>query len=383
MKHSILILAILLLSFSSYSQPQSYKGIDGNSIRGLNCYNNVTEKDIDSVKEWGGNTLRAMLMIHDLFNLSGYDTCSEKIDSDKLDKLQEIVDLCRDKNIMVIIDVHEIPGLVRWSGWKDFRLWEQNRTGEKCRKLLIQAWQKIAETFVDYPDNAVAYELLNEAEPKGNDWNAREVRSNGNIWNNLQQKIVSEIRKIDTVHTIICSPPFSWRISSLSAKNWTPPPALLADGKIMLAVHMYHPLDFTLQWTAWNNAGKALAYPGYFSDTGAQKIMWNKQQLRSAMDPVAQFKKKYPDIPIVITEFSVMRILPGAAQYLSDLIDIFKELGVGWTYHVYKEADYLNSFNDCSDTMFELKDIPKGGRKALTSDPADRFRAVVKGFKNK
>ncbi len=321
-------------------------------------------------------------MIHDLYDLSDYDTCPKKIDSDKLDKLEDLVDLCQDKGIKVIIDVHEIPGLVRWSGWKDFRLWEQGKTGEKFRNLLVETWKKLADTFEDYPDSTVIFELLNEAEPKENDWNAAETKNKGNLWNNLQTKLVSEIRKIDTVHTILSSPPYSWRINSIASSNWTPPKALLDDGKVMFAVHMYSPIDYTLQWAAWDNPKKALAYPGLFSDIGKQKVMWNAQRLRAAMDPIADFQKKYSGIPIVITEFSVMRILPGAAQYLSDLIDIFKELGLGWTYHAYKEADYLNQFSDCSDTMFELDYVPPRGRKALTNDPLDRLKAIVKGFKN-
>lgn len=382
MKKIVLILAIFLL-LSNWCYPQNYRGINSSKIRGLNCYTNITEKDIDSVKKWGGNSLRIMLMIHDLYNLSEYNVGPKKIDSEKLDRLEEVVELCRDNQITAIIDLHEVPGLVRWSGWKDFRLWEQNKIGDNCRNLLIETWKKLAKTFEDYPDNSVAYELLNEAEPKENDWNASETKSKGKIWSTLQSKLVTEIRKIDTIHTIICSPPYSWRVNSLT--TWTPSKVLLEDKKIMLAVHMYSPLDYTLQWDTWYNGKKASTYPGYFADntaSGSQKILWNKQQLRLALSPVAEFQKKYPEIPIIITEFSVMRILPGAAQYLNDLIDVFRELKVGWTYHVFREADYLNQFNDCPDTMFELNYVPKGGRKAATTDSLDRYKIILNGFKN-
>ena len=380
MNRIMLILAVFLLSFS-YCYSQNYRGIDGSRIRGLNCYTNVTGQDIDSVKKWGGNTVRVMLMIHDLYNLAGYDSCASEIDSDKLDKLKDVVSLCLDKGLKVIIDLHEIPGLVRWSGWKDFRLWELNRTGERYRVLLIETWKKLAKVFRKYPDTVI-FELLNEAEPKENDWNAGESKSKGELWNKVQSKLIAEIRKIDTVHTIICSPPYSWRVNSLATLSWMPPKALLTDGKIMLAVHMYSPLDYTLQWPAWNNPAKALGYPGLFSDNGSTKIIWNKQQLRIALNPVAEFQKKYPWLPVVITEFSTMRILPGAAQYLSDLVDVFRELNIGWTYHVYREADYLDQYIDCSDTMFELKDVPKNGRKAATTDTLDRFKVIINGFKN-
>lgn len=382
MEKNLIILGLFLVIGINAQTPLTYQGVNADRIRGVNCYVNIDENDIDSLKSLGANTVRIMLMIHDLFDLSNYDTCPEGIDDDKLDKILDIVDMCEEKGVTAIIDIHETPGLVRWSGWKDFRLWQDNRLGEKLRKLLVETWKELAEELVNYPAQTVIFELLNEPEPKENDWDAKESRDWGNAWNKLQTNLIKEVRIIDTVHTIICSAPFNWRVSSIS--DWSPSKLSSQDNKIMAAVHMYAPFDYTMQWDAWYGKGQYATYPGLFSENGlgyqnSKKIFWDKKQLLKHLQPVADFQKKFPTIPVVVTEFSVLRTAPGANQYLKDLIEVFKELGVGWTYHVYKEREYMDQFNDCSDTMFELKDIPASGRKQINDN---RLQTIIKGFKN-
>ena len=149
----------------------------------------------------------------------------------------------------------------------------------------------------------------------------------------------------------------------------------------MLTVHMYHPHDFTIQWPAWEGKAKIKGYPGKFSGDIWAEAYWDKERLRWALQPIADFQKKYPNVPVVITEFSVNRIAPGAAQYLDDVINIFRQLKLGWTYHAFREGEH---YWPGTDLIFELEpgQLPKNAKKSASADPYDRFKVVVKGFKN-
>lgn len=390
----LLLVSFSLLATTAWAGKKKYSGIDGSKIRGFTCYNCLADADIDSVKKWGGNTLRLMLMIGDLHNMKGRDTAqTSQVPLNKMLKVKDFVDRCRLRGILVIIDYHETPGLVRWSGYKDFRLWKSDKAGERFRAVLVETWKQLASTFADYPAEAVAYELFNEPEPKDNDVNAPENR--GWMWDELQVHLLKEIRRIDKRHTIIAAPPYGWRICAISPTKyvlegkgwrtvfpgWKPAKEILDDGKVMMAIHMYHPHDFTIQWSQWESGKKVKGYPGKFTGDIWKEAYWDKDRLRWSMAPATAFQKKYPNVPLVVTEFSANRIAPGAAQYLEDVIDIFRGLKFGWTYHGFREGQH---YAPGVDLIFELEptQIPKNGRKNPSSDPLDRFKAVTGGFNN-
>lgn len=367
---------VLILGTISFAKPPVYDGVDASKIRGFTSYNNLTKADIEEAKELGANTLRVMLMIHDLHDLSNYDIIPDPhLDYQKLAKLKNLVRIAMEENIMVIIDVHEIPGLVRWSGWKDFRLWD-DAVGHRYQDFLVKTWQQLATEFKDYPEEAVAFELLNEPEPKWNDWNAAE--NEGHKWDLLQARLIREIRKIDQKHTIIAAPPYGWRINAFD--GWTPPEEIINDSRIIVTAHHYHPHDYTIQWTPWVNRNKkdaepALSYPGEFAGDIWEKTYWDKSRLEFALSPIRRFQENYPNIPVIVTEFSVIRIAPGAKEWIEDTISIFRDLNVGWTYHAFKEQDYLKDKKGVDDTMWELN-IPD------IDGSLGRLEAIKKGMKN-
>ncbi len=394
MKKLLVVIIFCLAAATIFAAgKKKYSGINGSKIRGFTSYNCLADADIDSVKKWGGNTLRLMLMIGDLHEMKDRDTAqTSRVPLAKMLKIKDFVDRCRLRGILVIIDYHETPGLVRWSGYKDFRLWKSDSAGERFRTILVETWKQLALTFADYPARTVAYELFNEPEPKDNDVNAPENR--GWMWDQLQVQLIKEIRKIDRRHTIIATPPYGWRISAISPTEytlegegwktvfpgWEPAEELLDDGKVMMAIHMYHPHDLTIQWAGWIKGKDVRGYPGKFTGDIWKETYWDKDRLRWSLAPADAFQKKYPNVPLIVTEFSVNRIVPGAAQYLRDVIDIFRSLKLGWTYHVFREGQH---YVPGTDLIFELEpaQIPENGRKCPSTDPYDRFKAVIKGFK--
>nr|MCU0680377.1 glycoside hydrolase family 5 protein [Planctomycetota bacterium] len=281
-----------------------------------------------------------------------------------------ILKLTKKYGLTLIIDVHEVPGLVRFSGWKDFRLWD-GEFGYKYQDLLVDTWKQLANEFKNEHPRVIIFELLNEPEPKENDWNAKEDR--GYLWDKLQLRLFQEIRKIDKTHTLVVAPPYSWRVNSLV--GWNLPKEIAQDGKIMLAVHMYHPHDYTIQWLPWIDSKMSpKAYPGEFFDNSWEGILsyWDKKKITETLKPIVDFQKKYPNVPVIVTEFSVIRIAPGADQYLKDLTDLFFQLNIGWTYHVFKESEYF----------LKTKGIKSSSMWDLEVSPPYRFNVIKNAFRN-
>ncbi len=366
----MLILCVISVAHSNEVKTTEVKASE---MRGFTCYNSLTESDVKQAAEWGVNTLRVMLMITDLYDLNtvGFD---QTIMPEKMELLKSSVKLNKKYGITTIIDLHEMPGLVRWShGYKDFRLWNEDWVGEKFRQLQVDTWVQIVEEFKNEPEGVVVYELFNEPEPKHNDWDAPETKHD--MWNVQQVKILKKIREIDQRHWVIVTPPYGWRLNSFS--NWTPDDAIVNDGKVIATAHMYHPHDFTIQWANWeiyDKEGKTdqlAQYPGEFTGHLWRKTFWDKDRVKESMMPLKDFQESYPHIPLIVTEFTALRVAPGADEYLSDVIAIMQEWGIGWTYHTYKEMAFLKDKKAVNDSMWDLE-----------VGPPDRLKVIKEGLKN-
>lgn len=343
---------IIFISSNVFAQ-KPYEGVDVSKLKGFTVYVTLTDDDVKKAVEMGANTFRIMIMIDDLLNPpESYGECpSLSIDQEKIQNLVNLVDIIVNKyQATVILDRHETPGLSRWSGVKDFRLYWNNNTGECYQNILVDTWRTLPKYFNKFPVDKVIYELLNEPEPKANDWDGVENQENARIWNDLQDRLIQAVREVDKDRTIIAAPPYGWRSTSLS--EWTPSETVLNDGKIAVTFHFYEPHQYTMQWEAWDGKREYLSYPSG---------RWNKEYLEKRLGLAKDFEAKYPNLPLAITEFSVMRTAPGALQYLSDIIEIFDREGWGWTYHTFREKEYfLSKGRPYSNSLWELRYGPPG-----------------------
>jgi endoglucanase len=350
----MLALAMAAVLTASNCGAAPYVGMPTHDIRGFTrCLSDV-EKDIIDAQALGANTLRLMLMIRDLVAYP-YSNISPnfRIIPSKLAKIKVIVDLANTRGMRVILDVHEIPGYVRFSGPKDIRIWSNTAYGRACSNGLISLWKQLAVAFRGYPEYLVGFEILNEPDPKGDD-DDPEIR--GAEWDALQARVHAGIRIYDKLHTILISAPYPWRISSLV--GWTPAPQML-DGRTALSIHFYEPLDFTQQiWAFWGSE-EPRAYTGWFGEAiyegRADLVFWDYWKIRQRLQVAADFQARFPDLPIVATEFSAMSIAPGADIWLSDVINVFRELWIGWTYHSFREAAYMGQYTGMVESPWDLE----------------------------
>jgi hypothetical protein len=162
----------------------------------LFLHNMITEKDIETLKKWGFNSVR-LPMHYNLFTLpvekepvAGKDTWIETgfILTDNL------LSWCRKNKMYLILDLHAAPGgqgndrpIADIDTLKP-RLWQSNANQNKT----IALWKKLAERYKD-EEWIGGYDLINETNYK--------LEGNAAL-KKLFSEIIAEIRKADNKHIV-------------------------------------------------------------------------------------------------------------------------------------------------------------------------------------
>lgn len=371
MLRNILILGVLVM-LTACPQEQQSASISGNfadgrpfaaeHVRGFTGHANLSRDDLKAVSDMGGNTVRLMLMIDDLYGQVSNPQPNFQIPQQRLERIKNFVDDAMSVGLTTILDVHEVPGYCRWScSPKELYLWDKE-AGANARALLINTWKQLAQVFSGYPDTRVIHEPLNEPEPwftsvdgSGNSqavpYLDREEQSV--LWYELQDRLLQEIRTYDQGKIVMVQPVESWRATF--PVNWAVSAAIRTDGRVWGTVHFYHPHDFTHQSSPYQT------YPGMFDADIGETEWWNKGRLVRVLDPLRYFTDNFP-IPFVVTEFSCEKAAPGCAQWLEDATSIFRDRKIGWTYHVFREP---------GDSHWDLE-----------SGSTDRLKVIQKALNN-
>ncbi len=365
----ICIVFVAAISLNAgWSDASAYTGMPTHSIRGATCYVSVAQEELLALKSWGANTVRLMLMVRDLVPYPYGELPTSRITSGNLARVKRIVEWANTLGIAVILDLHEIPGYVRFSAPQDLRIWDPI-VGYRYKNLLMNVWYQLAIAFRNYPEYSIAYELLNEPEPRLSE---NEPENRGAEWDDLQYNLHRLIRRYDRRHTILISASYSWRLSSLM--SWTPD-ARMIDGRTALSVHFYEPLDFTQQIEAFWGSAPPRTYPGWFGEAVYEGqpglVFWDYWKMRERLQIAGDFQGRFPGLPLIMTEMSAMGVAPGAEVWLSDAINVMKELWIGWCYHSFRETAYLKPLTGMVESPWDLE----------TGDP-DRLATVKAGFEN-
>jgi len=159
----------------------------------------LTRTDVDSMKSWGFNSIRAA-MHYKWFTLPIED---EPVPGENtwLDKgfilLDSLLDWCSDNEIYLILDLHGAPGgqgtdaaISDYDPSKP-SLWESQENKDKT----IALWRRLAERYSDEPWIG-GYDLINET-----NWDFGDA-NNTPLWN-LMIDVTEAIREVDQNHMII------------------------------------------------------------------------------------------------------------------------------------------------------------------------------------
>lgn len=280
--------------------------------------------DFAQIRSWGFNHVRLPV---DYYNV--FERTSLAPDEVALGLLSAAIASATATGLGVILDLHRCPGHDFFAG----TLREQPFFSDPaCRRQALNVWSVLAERFGANP--LVALEILNEP-----------VASNAAIWNAVKDEFCAHLRCLAPRSTIVVG---SNRWNSASEFAALTP---VDDDNILYSFHCYTPLLFTHQHAPWIDYAPIRTVRHWPADFGVDPGLptrlhfefgrWDRDQLRAALAAPIAFRAKH-GVPVACNEFGVYAPAPldDRLRYMNDLVGIFREADLGWSYWNYKNLDF-------------------------------------------
>jgi len=382
--HRIQFLGIVFIwsvFVSEFSQGSTSAKWDFWSIqrKGANLFNETERFDrLDAVKELGASFVRltpTKWKSHGkggkgTFLFGTFDHYDGLVEAD-YEQLKKFLDYAAEIDLKVVLTFLSTHGRV-WNQYYegstkyDLRLW----TEEKYRDYLAAFWKELASRLKNHPA-LVGYNIINEpgpelADPSVTDWYGEEhrqwcARTKGSLLdlNRLYNKVIAEIRTVDQVTPIVVDSGYMGvPLSTLCFDR-------LVDNKVLYSFHMYEPYEYVLgnRRNEWR-----YRYPGVvpIGETSTENPLWNRRQIEKFLEKIIKWQKNIgvSSREVYVGEFGVLRLNKGAADYLTDLISVFKSNRWHWSFYSFRE-----------DT-WEAIDYELG---TLPNMPSDYWEALERG----
>lgn len=231
-----------------------------------------------------------------------YNAEENKLIDEKMEIIDEILELAEKTGLYVQLDFH---------GW-----WEIDASKKADVDTFLNIWELVAERYKDYPD-FLSFDLINEPPIK--------TVSTGHL-NRLQKEAVQRIRKTNPTRLILCAAPDGnqpWLLNDLS---------LPEDDNIAVAVHIYHPGDFTHQGYVW--AGREKGVKVKLDEAGLAELEWNLNETKKFIE-----NKGYK---VYLNEFGMNLEITDDEDiktYLGTITEFCRENDIPWTLWRYNGAE--------------------------------------------
>ena len=288
------------INFSGFENSFS-ASMNGAYITQKSTYENVAQKGFDHIR-----------LPVDFRNFANSDGTLK----DNMSKVDTALELAYEQGLSVMLDFH---------GWPNFSFANGDTT------LFVNIWKNIAQRYKDHPDNLI-FELINEPHTtEGGDLNMTNLTF-------VQCAAADEIRKISP-ERIICFATVNWN-SAWSLLDWQDdqPPFIKTKmanyDNIIVALHNYHPLDFTHQNMAWaGTSGKKYTYAEIESQ---MPFLW------SEFEKASEFTKK-TGIKVVYNEIGLNTDLSSVSEadqvaWVSEVMKAFKAYNLPCTWWEYNSG---------------------------------------------
>lgn len=209
------------------------------------CWGNpeITKELIDTVKTQGFKTVRIPVSYLDMIG----DGPDYKIDTDWLDRVQEVVDYVVNNDMFAIVNMHGDGYYTVDHSW--LLCAEDDDKQTEIKDKYGKVWTQIAERFKDY-DQHLIFESMNEE--FNNDYGKPDANAYENI-NAYNQIFVDSVRATGSNNEKrwLLLPGWNTNIdyTANDEYNFKIPTdnGCKADGKrIMISVHYYDPFNFTI-----------------------------------------------------------------------------------------------------------------------------------------
>ena len=297
-------------------------------------YAYINENDIKFIDSLGYDHVRIPIDEQEMWDENG------KPIQEAFDHLLSCLNWCDKSNLRAIVDLHIIRShhfnAANEGGSNS--LWEDT----EAQNNFINLWIQLSEVLHKYPNNMVAYELLNEV-----------VAPEHDDWNNLLNRGIKAIRKKEPERVLIVGPNM-WQMAP-NLKYLELPEN---DKNIILSFHTYSPLAFTHYKANWTPAGDftgPVHYPGqiitdedyekYVDTTNTEMVnvlsdardYFNKQRLIEVFKSGIEFAKS-KNLQLYCGEFGCLPTVDRKDRllYYSDMIAAFEENNIAWCNWEYK-----------------------------------------------
>ena len=264
------------------------------------------------------------------------------IPASDLRRLIETLDIADGRGIKIVLTMFSLPG-ARWRQHNDNqfddRLWKR----EEFQVQAVAFWKELAGHLRDHPA-VVGYNPLNEPHPgrtagfegdSGESFSRwlDEHRGGSADLKRFNARIVDAIRSVDLETPIILE---GWFHASATGLGRLEP---VEDPAVLYAFHFYDPWIVT---TYRINNGR-FRYPGKMpaSDSG-ELVVWTPGHLADRLRPVVEWSRRFeiPPARVMVAEFGCDRRVPGAREYLADLIAQINARQWHWAFYSFRDSDW-------------------------------------------
>jgi endoglucanase len=270
------------------------------------------------------------------FLIGNADSYQGIVDADFQSLIREL-DMAERYDIKVVLVMFSLPG-ARYSQFNndqdDGRLWR----AESYQSQAIAFWRDLAYRLRNHPA-VVAYNPLNEPHPdreygyelgdEGFDAWYRSIRGTVADLNLFNRRIVEAIREVDPDTPIMLD---GWFYTHAKGFPYLEP---VDDDRVLYAFH--NPGAWQMCHSGPNQGRYSYPdrVPSYWNGLGER---WDRDRLAQEFVDVERWIETH-DVPmnrIIASEFLYERWIPGAQQYMSDLISLYNERGWHWAFYAFR-----------------------------------------------
>lgn len=158
--------------------------------------NYITREDIRYIRKTGMNTIRIPFH-YKLFTDEDYMGLA--VNQDGFQRIDSLVEWCRESEIYLILDMHDAPGGQTGDNIDDSYGYPWLMTSEESQKQFIEIWKKIADHYKNEPV-ILGYDFLNEpiAPYFGDD-----MKMLNAALEPLYKRVVAAVREVDKNHIVM------------------------------------------------------------------------------------------------------------------------------------------------------------------------------------
>lgn len=230
---------------------------------------------VERVKETGFDAVRVPVTWNYHYKLG-------IIDEEWMARVEEIVNMVLDNDMICIINMHHDTG----ANYSWIRADKDNY--EKNKEIVAELWTQIAEHFKDYPDTLM-FEGFNEMLDVNNEWNEPDESSLEamNMWNQLFVDTVRKTGGNNKNRNLICNT-YAAACTKTVLDGFKMPKDSVED-HLIAEIHSYAPWGFTSTSATWTT----------MTDVFTKD---QEKEVDAVMDSLNEYFVKN-DIPVIIGEY--------------------------------------------------------------------------------